>query len=193
MVNAADLRGREVVDAGRGQATELGRRQRGGQRGGEALDLGGGQRAELARGEGRDLRRGQRRRPGWSVRLPIDVVLRPAICWVENSFASSALRLAVDSALSWVVVRPRVRGRGERPIWRGREVADRRGGQTAELGRRHGAGLRGGEGLHLSRGQRADLGGGEHRRSGCAASAATCDVVNGFDRGRAQDPRSAWW
>jgi hypothetical protein len=42
------------------------------------------------------------------VRLPIDVVLRPETCAFESSSRSSALRLPADSALSCVVVRPRV-------------------------------------------------------------------------------------
>ena len=42
------------------------------------------------------------------VRLPIAVVFRPATCAVENSSRSSAFRLPADSALSCVVVRPRV-------------------------------------------------------------------------------------
>ena len=70
------------------------------------------------------------------VRLPIAVVLRPATCAVENSSRSSAFRLAADSALSCVVVRPRVCVVVSASSWVVEKLLDRRGGDAAKLGRR---------------------------------------------------------
>ncbi len=89
-----------------GQTAKLGRRERAGLGGGEGLDLGGAQRADLGRGERADLGRWSKVETCVVVRLVTDVVLRPEICEVENSFGSSASRFAGLSPLSWVVVRP---------------------------------------------------------------------------------------
>ena len=89
--------------------------------------------------------------------MPIDVVVSPATWAVESLVRSTASRLAVDSALSCVVVRPWAWVVLSAPNCVVDRLSERRGGQAAELRRRQRIGLRGGEGLDLGRGQRADL------------------------------------